>query len=230
MHAHNHAHDHTPKDFGHAFAIGAGLNFAYILVEVILGLAAHSLSLVADAGHNLSDALGLLVAWGAAALSAQKPTARHTYGYRRSSILAALFNALFLLVALGAVAWEAVHRLRVPGAVVNAPTVIAVAAAGMVVNGVTAWLFHAGQEHDLNVRGAFLHMAGDAAISAGVVVTGAVIAWTGWAWLDPAVSLVITVLVGTWSLLQDAVHPSMDAVPPGSDRQVRRLSFGVSTG
>ncbi|MBV9998084.1 MAG: cation transporter [Verrucomicrobia bacterium] len=218
MHTHNHAHAHPPKDFGYAFAIGAGLNLVYILVEVILGLAAHSLSLVADAGHNLSDALGLLVAWGAAALSAQKPTARHTYGYRRSSILAALFNALFLLVALGAVAWEAVHRLWAPRAV-NGPTVIAVAAAGIVVNGVTAWLFRAGREHDLNVRGAFLHMAGDAAVSAGVVVTGVVIAWTGWTWLDPAVSLVITalILIGTWGLLRDAVHLSMDAVPPGID-------------
>jgi cobalt-zinc-cadmium efflux system protein len=218
MHTHNHAHAHASRGFGHAFTLGAGLNLAYILVEVILGLAAHSLSLVADAGHNLSDVLGLLVAWGATALSTQKPTARHTYGYRRSSILAALFNAVFLLVALGAVTWEAVHRLWAP-AVVNGPIVIAVAAAGIVVNGVTAWLFRAGREHDLNVRGAFLHMAGDAAVSAGVVVTGVVIAWTGWTWLDPGVSLVIAalILVGTWGLLRDAVQLSMDAVPPGID-------------
>ena len=229
MHAHNHAHDHgpapnghghahAPKDFGRAFAVGAGLNLAYIVLEVILGLAAHSLALVADAGHNLSDALGLLMAWGAAALSSQKPTARHTYGYRRSSILAALFNALFLLVALGAVAWEAVRRFWEP-APVSGPTVIAVAAVGIVVNGVTAWLFMAGQKGDLNVRGAFLHMAGDAAVSAGVVVAGLLIAFTGWAWLDPAVSLAIAALivVGTWGLLRDSVHLSMDAVPPGID-------------
>jgi cobalt-zinc-cadmium efflux system protein len=220
-HDHGHApggHSHAPKDFGRAFAIGAGLNVACILMEVIFGLGAHSLALVANAGHNLSDVLGLLMAWGATALSAQKPTARHTYGYRRSSILAALFNALFLLIALGAVAWEAVRRFGEP-APVHGPTVIAVAAAGIVVNGLTAWLFMAGQKEDLNVRAAFLHMAGDAAVSAGVVVAGIVIAFTGWMWLDPAVSLAIAALivVGTWGLLRDSVNLSMDAVPPGID-------------
>ena len=220
-----HDHAHAPKDFGRAFAIGAVLNFAYIVLEVFLGLAAHSLALVADAGHNLSDALGLLLAWVAAVLSAQKPTERHTYGYRRSSILAALLNSLFLLVALGGVAWEAVHRFWAP-APVNGPTVIAVAAAGIVVNGLTAWLFMAGQKHDLNARSAFLHMAGDAAVSAGVVVAGIVIAVTGWTWLDPAVSLAIAALivVSTWGLLRDSVNLSMDAVPPEIDpREVQAL-------
>lgn len=224
-HPHNHdaghrqdGHGHPPADFGRAFAIGAGLNLAYIVVEVILGLAAHSLALVADAGHNLSDALGLAMAWGASVLSSQKPTARHTYGYRRSSILAALFNALFLLIALGAVSWEAMRRFWEP-APVSGPTVIVVAAAGIFINGLTAWLFMAGRKQDLNVRGAFLHMAGDAAVSAGVVLTGLIIAVTRWDWVDPAVSLAIAalILVGTWSLLRDSVRLSMDAVPPGID-------------
>jgi cobalt-zinc-cadmium efflux system protein len=188
-------------------------------------LAAHSLALLADAGHNFSDALGLLMAWGAAVISAQKPTERHTYGYRRSSILAALLNSLFLLVALGAVAWEAVRRFWAP-APVNGPTLIAVAAAAIVVNGGTAWLFMAGQTHDLNVRSAFLHMAGDAAVSAGVVVAGITIAFTGWAWLDPAVSLAIAalIIVSTWGLLRDSLNLSLDAVPPGIEpREVRVL-------
>ncbi len=217
-HHHEHEHAHAPKDFGRAFALGAALNVAFIAVEVVFGLAAHSLALVADAGHNLSDVLGLLMAWGAAVLSRRKPTVRHTYGFRKSSILAALGNALFLLVALGAVAWESIRRFWEP-TVVNGGTVMAVAAAGIVVNGATALLFLSGRKGDLNVRGAFLHMVGDAAVSAGVVVAGIVIAFTGWAWLDPAVSLVIVALivVGTWGLLRDSVYLSMDAVPPGID-------------
>ena len=211
-------HNHGPKSFGRAFAIGTALNGGFILAEVVLGLSAHSLALVADAGHNLSDVLGLMMAWGAATLSAQPPTARHTYGFRRSSVLAALFNALFLLVALGAVAWEAVRRFGNP-APVNGPTVIAVAAAGIVVNGVTALLFMSGRKRDLNLRAAFLHMAGDAAVSAGVVVAGLVIAGTGWVWLDPTVSLAIAALivVSTWGLLRDSVNLSLDAVPSGID-------------
>ena len=198
--------------------MGTALNVAYIVAEVVLGVAAHSLSLLADAGHNLSDVLGLLMAWGAATLSTQRPTLRHTYGYRRSSILAALFNGLFLLVALGGVTWEALRRFGQP-AEVNGGTVIAVAAAGIAVNGVTALLFMAGRKGDLNVRAAFVHMVGDATVSAGVVLAGVAIAFTGWWWLDPAVSLVIVAIIflGTWGLLRSAIDLSMDAVPEGID-------------
>ncbi|MBV9491692.1 MAG: cation transporter [Verrucomicrobia bacterium] len=214
----HHAHPHAPGDFGRAFAVGTALNVAYIVAEVVLGVAAHSLSLLADAGHNLSDVLGLLMAWGAATLSTQRPTLRHTYGYRRSSILAALFNGLFLLVALGGVTWEALRRFGQP-AEVNGGTVIAVAAAGIAVNGVTALLFMAGRKGDLNVRAAFVHMVGDATVSAGVVLAGVAIAFTGWWWLDPAVSLVIVAIIflGTWGLLRSAIDLSMDAVPEGID-------------
>jgi cobalt-zinc-cadmium efflux system protein len=223
MYSHQHTDDrhepqHAPKDFGRAFALGAALNVIYIVAEVILGVAAHSLALLADAGHNLSDVLGLLMAWGAAALSTQRPTVRHTYGYRRSSILAALFNALSLLVALGAVAWEALRRFRQP-AEVNSSIVIGAAAVGIAVNGVTAFLFMSGRKQDLNVRAAFLHMVGDAAVSAGVVLAGIIIAFTGWWWLDPAVSLAIVVIIflGTWGLLRGSINLSMDAVPEGID-------------
>ena len=208
-------HVHAPKNFGPAFAIGIGLNTAFVVIEAIYGYLSNSMSLVADAGHNLSDVLGLAAAWIAAILVRRQATARFTYGYRGSSILAALFNAVFLLIAMGAVIWEALVRLAHPEPVAGT-TVMVVAAIGILVNGVTAWLFASGAKGDINVRGAFLHMVADAAVSAGVVMAGLVIQLTGQAWLDPAVSLVIAALVvwATWGLLRDSVAMSLDAVPP----------------
>ncbi len=213
-----HAHHHPPANFGRAFAIGVTLNTGFVVLEVVYGLLAHSMALVADAGHNLSDVAGLLMAWGAAVWAVQPPTPRHTYGWRRSSVLAALANAIFLLISVGVIGWESIQRLRHP-ATVAAGTVIWVAAAGIAVNAVTALLFFAGRKHDLNLRGAFLHMAGDAAISAGVVAAGVVIACTGWQWLDPSVSLVLAgvIIAGTWGLLRDSFNLALDAVPAGVD-------------
>jgi cobalt-zinc-cadmium efflux system protein len=209
-----HLHVHAPKSFGFAFALGAALNIAFVVVEAAFGILSNSTALLADAGHNLSDVIGLLVAWGAAVLSRRAPTARYTYGLRSSSILAALFNAMFLLTAVGAIAWEAIQRFAHP-APVAAGTVMIVAAVGIAINGLTAWLFASGRKGDINIRGAFLHMAADAAVSAGVVVAGAVILLTGWQWVDPAVSLVICAIIvwSTWGLLKDSVRMSLAAVP-----------------
>ncbi|MCJ2067461.1 cation diffusion facilitator family transporter [Methylobacterium sp. J-030] len=212
-HAHG-GHVHAPKNFGPAFAIGIALNTVFVGVEAVYGYLGNSMSLVADAGHNLSDVLGLVAAWVAAILVRRQATARFTYGYRGSSILAALFNAVFLLIAMGAVIWEALVRLVHPEPVAGL-TVMVVAAIGILVNGVTAWLFASGAKDDINIRGAFLHMAADAAVSAGVVIAGLVIQLTGFVWLDPAVSLVVAGLVvwATWGLLRDSVAMSLDAVP-----------------
>lgn len=215
-HSHGHGHVHLPADFGRAFLIGTVLNVAFVVVEACAGLFAGSMALLADAGHNLSDVLGLVIAWGAAALSRKAPTERFTYGLRKSSVLAALLNAVFLLVAIGAVAFESISRFGHPEAV-SGETVMIVAAIGIVVNTATALMFARGRKHDINVRSAFVHMAADAAIAAGVVVAGLVMLKTGWLWLDPAVSLAISVLilVGTWQLLRDAVSMSLDGVPAG---------------
>jgi cobalt-zinc-cadmium efflux system protein len=217
--SHSHAgHDpiHAPADFGRAFLVGTGLNLGFVALEAGYGIATGSMALLADAGHNLSDVLGLLVAWGAATLTKKAPTERFTYGLRKSSVLAALFNALFLLVAMGAIAWEAIRRFSDPQPV-SGETVMAVAAVGVVINGLTAWLFARGRKGDINIRGAFLHMAADAAVSVGVIVAGLVIARTGLLWIDPAVSLVIVgiIFAGTWGLLRDSVTMSLDAVPAG---------------
>ena len=216
--SHNHTHDHAPADYNRAFAIGVALNVIYIVVEATYGFLAGSLALLADAGHNLSDVLGLLLAWGANYLVQRKPTQRHTYGWRKSSILAALSNAIILLVAMGGIAWEAVRRFSDPAPVAG-KTIIIVAAIGVVINTATALLFLSGRKKDLNIRGAFLHMAADAGVSAGVVVAGVVILATGWLWIDPVVSLVITaiILIGTWGLLRDSFNLALDAVPAGID-------------
>jgi len=218
-HDHHHAHGrHTPASYDRAFAIGIALNLAYVAVEAAFGLVADSLALLADAGHNLSDVLGLALAWGAAWLARREPTPRRTYGLRRSSILAALANAMLLLVAIGAIAWEAVHRLQAPEPIATG-IVFWVAAVGVLVNGGTALLFMRGRADDLNIRGAFLHMAADAGITVGVMAAALLIAGTGWLWLDPAVSLAIAgvILAGTWGLLRDSVDLALDAVPRGID-------------
>jgi cobalt-zinc-cadmium efflux system protein len=208
-------HVHAPGNFGTAFLIGIILNLGFVVVEVIYGLLAHSMALVADAGHNLGDVLGLGMAWVATILARRAPSQFHTYGLRRGTILAALANAMFLLVAVGAIAIEGVRRLIEPTAVAGV-TVMVVAALGMVINGVTAWLFAAGRKGDINLRAAFLHMAYDALVSLGVVVAGGVILLTGWTRLDPLVSLAVAgvILMGTWSLLRESVRMSLDAVPP----------------
>src|SRR4051812_45180645 len=205
-HDHGHGglgHVHAPASFGRAFAIGIALNTAFVIIEGVYGYLGNSVALIADAGHNLSDVLGLVVAWAAATISKRAPTDRYTYGMRRSSILAALFNAVFLLIAVGAIGWEAILRLFHPEPVAG-KTVMIVATIGIVINGVTAWLFASGRKGDLNIRGAYLHMAADAAVSAGVVVAGLVILFTGWLWLDPVVSLVIVAVIlwSTWGLLR----------------------------
>lgn len=217
--AHGHAgHAHAPKDFGLAFAVGVTLNFGFVLVEAIYGLLSNSMALLADAGHNFSDVLGLLIAWGATILAKRKPGGRYTYGLRSSSIVAALFNALLLLIAIVVIAYEALGRLALPEPVAGS-TVITVAAIGIVINTATALLFMRGSKNDINIRGAFLHMAADAAVSAGVVVAGFVILATGWLWIDAAVSLVIVtvIAIGTWGLLRDSVNMSLHASPSGID-------------
>lgn len=221
-HAHDHGpahgHDHAPKDFGKAFAVGIALNLIFVTTEAVYGYLANSLALLADAGHNLSDVLGLALAWGATVLVKRLPTKRRTYGLRRSSILASLINAVLLLLAVGAIAWEAIGRFQGPEPVASG-TVMAVAGVGIVINGITAWLFASGSKSDVNIRGAFLHMAADAAVSLGVVIAALMMRATGWLWLDPATGLVIVVVItaGTWGLLRHSLDLAMDAVPPHID-------------
>jgi cobalt-zinc-cadmium efflux system protein len=218
-HSHaGHGHSHAPASFDQAFAIGIGLNIVFVLVEAIVGLRIDSVALVADAGHNLSDVLGLAVAWGGATLARRVPTKRFTYGLKGSTILAALTNALLLLVALGAIVLEASQRFTDPAPVAGL-TVSLVAGIGIAVNVATALLFARGRKGDVNIRGAYLHMAADAAVSAGVVVAGLIIWRTGITWIDPAVSIVIAILIfwQTWGLLRETVEMSLAAVPRGID-------------
>lgn len=218
--AHNHAshaghgHSHAPAHFGRAFAVGIAINTAFVTAEAVAGFAGGSMALLADAGHNLSDVLGLLIAWLAFWLAEKAPTQRHTYGLRSATVLAALANALLLLFTVGGIVWEAFGRLQSPPPV--APSlVMGVAAVGILVNGVTAWLFARGRRHDVNLRGAYLHMLADALVSAGVVAAGGLMALTGAVWIDPVVSLVIAavIMAGTWTLLQETLGLSMNAVP-----------------
>jgi len=224
-HSHHH-HSHEPANYNRAFIIGITLNAGFVIVEALFGFLTNSLALLADAGHNLSDVLGLLLSWGASWLVRRRPTQRYTYGFRRSSILAALLNASFLLIAMGAIATESIQRLSHP-LPVSASTVIGVSLVGIVINGVTALLFMSGRERDLNIRGAFLHMAADALVSFGVVLTGVAIVTTGWLWFDPVVSLIIVVVigVGTWNLLHDSVNLALDAVPEGIETQAVQTYF-----
>jgi cobalt-zinc-cadmium efflux system protein len=239
-HDHDHGHSHgfghhhplpDPNGHGRAFALAIGLNTAFVAIEFIYGFIAHSTALMADAGHNLSDVLGLVLAWGAALLAKRAPKGRYTYGLRGSSILAALGNGLLLMIACGAIALEAVQRFFEP-APVQGMTVSIVAAVGVLINGFSAWLFMAGSKGDLNVRGAYLHMAADAALSLGVVISGLVIMGTGWTWIDPVVSLaiVVAIVLGTWSLLRESVQLSMAAVPSGVDADAVRDFLGKQAG
>lgn len=213
-----HGHQHAPASYGRAFAIGVSLNLAFVLVEALVGWRAGSLALVADAGHNLSDVGGLLLAWAGLAASRLQPNDRHTYGWRRASILASFANAVVLLVVMGSLALAAIQRLGTPSPI-EGGLVMFVAATGVVVNAVTAALFMSGRGTDLNIRGAYLHMAADALVSAGVVVAGGLYAWKGWMWIDPVVTLaiVIVVVIGTWSLFRQSLHLLFDGVPDRID-------------
>jgi cobalt-zinc-cadmium efflux system protein len=217
-HSHGGSHLHGPANYNKAFAIGVGLNVAYVLVEAGFGFSTNSLALLADAGHNLSDVLSLLLAWAASHLSQLRPSKRRTYGWRRSSIIAALLNAILLLVAIGGISWEAVRRFASPEPV-SGGIVMAVAGFGVLINTATALLFMRGRERDINIKGAFLHMAADAGVSAAVVLGGLAISMTGLFWIDPMMSLVVVavIAIGTWGLLRDSVNLSLDAVPAGID-------------
>lgn len=217
-HGHTHHHHHAPKNYNSAFAIGVVLNTLFVIIEGVYGYFSHSLALMADAGHNLSDVAGLAIAWGAFWLTTKKPTSTYTFGLRKSSILSALFNAIFLLMAVGVIIWEAVHRLFNPN-MVETKTVMIVAAIGIVINAATAMLFFKDKEDDINIRGAYLHMAADALISLGVVISAVIISYTSWYWLDPLVSIIISLVIiyGTWDLLKNALRFSMDAVPENID-------------
>jgi len=239
---HNHDHDHS--DHGHpghdhgghdhhqalsgelglVFAISIALNLGFVVIESVFGFISHSMALLADAGHNFSDVLGLAVAWGANVLAARRPSARYTYGLRSSSILAALLNAIILLIAVGGIVVEAVQRLATPQPVGGA-TIIIVACAGVLVNGAAAWLLGRHHHGDLNVQSAFAHMLSDALVSVGVALSGAVILWTDWLWLDPAVSIAISVVIvfGTWRLLRRSLDMALQAVPAGIDPAAVRL-------
>ena len=209
-----HTHHHGPASFSRAFAVGIALNLGFVVVEAIYGWRVGSLALLADAGHNLSDVAGLVLAWAAALAAGRQPDHRHTYGWQRTSILAAFANAVLLLVAMGSLLWEAAHRLQSP-APTDGFTIMVVAAIGVLVNGATAALFMSGSKTDMNIRGAFLHMAADALVSLGVVASGALYLWTGWAWLDPVTSMAIALVIiaGTWSLFRQSLHLLFDGVP-----------------
>ncbi|MFH1871777.1 MAG: cation diffusion facilitator family transporter [Pseudomonadota bacterium] len=209
-----HTHHHGPASFSRAFAIGIALNIAFVATEAFYGWRVGSLALLADAGHNLSDVAGLVLAWGAALAAGRLPDHRHTYGWQRASILAAFANAVLLLVAMGSLLWEAGHRLQAPHPT-DGITIMVVAAIGVLVNGATAALFMAGSQSDMNIRGAFLHMAADALVSLGVVAAGALYLWTGWAWLDPITSMAIALVIiaGTWGLFRQSLHLLFDGVP-----------------
>ncbi|SEQ74401.1 cobalt-zinc-cadmium efflux system protein [Amphritea atlantica] len=215
---HSHSHSHQVTNYNRAFAIGIALNLMFVVVEVIYGALSESLALIADAGHNLSDVFSLILAWGASVLAKKAATEKRTYGLRKATVMASLGSAILLLIALGGIAWEALNRFSNPAPVAGM-TVIVVAAIGVVINTVTALLFFSGQKDDLNIKGAFLHMAADAVVSLGVVIAGLFILFKGWVWIDPVISLVIVavILVGTWGLLKDSMNYALDAVPDSVD-------------
>lgn len=215
---HNHHHQHATTDYNRAFAVGVGLNIVFVVIEITYGVIADSLALITDAGHNLSDVLALLLAWGATYLAGKRPSLRRTYGYSRATILASMFSGLLLLAAVAVIAWEAFQRFFEPAQPAGI-TIMAVAAIGVVINAVTAWFFASGKDHDLNIRGAYLHMAADALVSLGVVISGFIIWKYGLSWFDPLSSLVIAAVIfwSTWELLRDSLNLAIDGVPRGVD-------------
>jgi cobalt-zinc-cadmium efflux system protein len=218
-----HQHHQLPADYNRAFAVGVILNVGFVVVEVVFGVLSDSLALLTDAGHNLSDVLGLLLAWGAAALAKKKPSPRRTYGFSRATIIASVLSGLLLMSAVGAIGWEAVNRLMEPPQPAGM-TIMVVASIGVVINTVTALFFLSGKDHDLNIRGAFLHMAADAVVSLGVVISGALILFYGMNWIDPVISLVIAgvIFLSTWGLLRDSLNLAVDAVPRNVDPEAVR--------
>lgn len=218
-----HHHHHAAPDYNRAFAAAVVLNLGFVIVEAVFGVMSGSLALLTDAGHNLSDVMGLLLAWGAAILAKKRPSVRRTYGYSRATIIASLFSGLLLMGAVGAIGWEATNRLFDPPQPAG-KTIMAVAAIGVVINTATALFFLSGKDHDLNIRGAFLHMAADAAVSLGVVVSGALILFYGLNWMDPVISLVIAAVIflSTWGLLRDSLNLAVDAVPRNVDPEAVR--------
>lgn len=230
---HHHHHNHKPRDFNRAFAIGVSLNIAFVVVEVIYGLMADSLALLTDAGHNLSDVLSLLLAWGASYLAGKQPSERRTYGYSRATILASMFSGMLLVAVVAVIGWEAINRFIEPAEPIGT-TIMAVAGVGVVINTATAWLFVSGKDHDLNIRGAYLHMAADALVSLGVVVSGFVIWQFGLNWVDPLSSVIIAIVIfwSTWELLRDSLNLAVDGVPreldPGAVRQWLSQQPGVT--
>jgi cobalt-zinc-cadmium efflux system protein len=225
----SHHHHHAPPDFNRAFAVGVALNLVFVIVEAFYGVVSGSLALLTDAGHNLTDVFGLLMAWGAAALARKRPSANRTYGYSRATIIASLFSGLLLMGAVGAIGWEATGRLMDPPQPAG-KTIMIVAAIGVVINTVTALFFFSGKDHDLNIRGAYLHMAADAAVSLGVVLSGALIFYYGLNWVDPVISLAIAaiILLSTWGLLRDSLNLAVDAVPRKVDPEaVREYLVGL---
>jgi cobalt-zinc-cadmium efflux system protein len=230
-HAHHHHEPPKPGSYNRAFAIGVALNLVFVVVEAVSGVLADSMALLADAGHNASDVLSLVLAWGASLLSHRQPSHRYTYGLRRSSILVALLNAILLLLAMGGITWETIQRLSNPRSI-DSGIVIGVSIVGILINTATALMFYSGRQQDLNVRGAFLHMSADAAVSLGVVLAGVAILLTGWLWFDPIVSLLIVMVVvaGTWQLLKDSVNLALDAVPEGIEPLAVRTYLTELTG
>ena len=216
----SHHHTHSTKNYNKAFAIGIALNVVFVIIEAVYGVLSSSLALLADAGHNLSDVLGLLLAWGAFYFSAKPTTEKRTYGYRKITVIASVASALILLLALGGIVWEAIGRFNNPQPIAGM-TVIIVALVGVIINTITALLFVSDQKHDLNIRGAFIHMAADAGISLGVALSGFIYLQTQWLVIDPIISLVIVliILIGTWGLLRDSFNLSIDAVPENIDVQ-----------
>jgi len=216
-------HHHATPDYNRAFAAGVILNVGFVIVEAVFGVMSDSLALLTDAGHNLSDVLGLLLAWGAATLAKRRPSPRRTYGFSRATIIASVFSGMLLMGAVGAIGWEAVNRLVEPAQPAG-KTIMIVAAIGVVINTVTALFFLSGKDHDLNIRGAFLHMAADAIVSLGVVISGALILFYGMNWIDPVISLVIAAVIflSTWSLLRDSLNLAVDAVPRNVDPEAVR--------
>ena len=230
-HSHAHSHSHAPADFGRAFAIGIVLNTAFVVVEAVYGVLSGSMALIADAGHNLSDVLALLLAWAASVAAKRPPSGRFTYGYKSSTILAAFANAMLLAVTIGAILFETLHRMVTPSQV-EGMTMVVIAGIGIAINTGTALLFLRGRHHDINIRGAFLHMAADALVSAGVVLAGLAIMWTGHLWIDPVTSLVIVAVIawGTWGLARDSIKMSLNAVPDGIDEQAVRTHLATRPG